>query len=350
VPDPNPRISIIVTVLNDRRLLRTLHSLQGQTLPPGEIWVADGGSTDGTFELAEDLARSDPRIRPLRAPGTIAESRNQALRRVSGEFVAFLDADEVAPPGWLAALVAPLVQDPSLGFTAGPTPALEGTATSVGARYYDAYLRRFYEEVARHHPHALPMGNSAWRMEVFHRLGLLDTTLFPRASSEDQEMAVRTLKAGWRALYVPEAWVGHDFSDLNLTRLLRKQATYAEGGFVLWRRIGSTYEASTGRLLPYVMPALLGLIAGLLALDPVSRPGAVIVALAGGVWLVALVTYLAAEGWAGDRRYPGWRYRPLEVLRRWATLVGAVRGWVHYGWSGRRGLPPAKIPPSRNPE
>ena len=119
-------MSVIVTVLNDKRVSRTLSSLQRQSLLPFEILVADGGSTDGTFELASTYAQMDPRIVPLRLPGTIPETRNQALRKVRGEFVAFLDADEEAPESWLKALLAPF-SDPKVGFTGGPTPAMPGT-------------------------------------------------------------------------------------------------------------------------------------------------------------------------------------------------------------------------------
>ena len=334
-----PSVSVIVTVLNDPRVLATLETLRRQTLPPLEILVADGGSTDGTFEGVAALSRQDPRVIPLRVPGTIAESRNQALDRVRGEIVAFLDADEEAPPDWLRALVRPLQEQPEVGFTGGPTPAKPGTATSVGARYYDAYLRRFYDLVARAHPHALPMGNSAWRTEVFRRLGKLDVTLYPRASSEDQEFAVRALKAGYRGLYVPEAWVHHDFSDLHLGALLRKQSTYATGGYVLWRRIGTTYEASTGRLAPYVVPPGLCLAGGLLLPFPEARVLGDLLLGAGLVSLVALALGLWWDGRRHDGEYPGWRYRPLEILRRWATVIGALRGFLRFGWSGRRNLP-----------
>lgn len=343
---PEPRITVIVTVLNDRRVERTLRSLQAQTLPPIEILIADGGSKDGTFELCATLAQTDPRIKPLRVLGTIPESRNQALDHVHGDLVAFLDADEVAPPGWLAALVAPF-SDPTVGFTGGPTPAMKGTTPSLGAQYYDAYLRRFYETVARHHPHALPMGNSAWRLQVFQKVGRLDSTLFPKAASEDQDMALRTLKAGWKGVYVPEAWVDHDFSDLYLRALLRKQATYATGGYVVWRRSGSTYEASPSGLTPYLLPPALLLFGFVVFVLPWSWAGWVGLGLMGlgALLFFALVVALAVEGRLGDHQYPGWRLRPLEILRRYATLYGALRGLLRYGWSGRRNLPSAPATP-----
>ncbi len=354
-PDtPAYRVSVIVTVLNDQRVGRTLRSLQRQTLAPLEVLVADGGSKDGTFEMAEQLAKEDPRIRPCRLPGNIPESRNQALALVRGDLVAFLDADEVAPPTWLAELLGPFSDD-QVGFVGGPTPGMAGTLRSVGARYYDSYLRRFYDQVAKEHPHALPMGNSAWRRKVFQEVGPLDTTLFPRAASEDQDMALRTLQAGWKGVYEPKAWVEHDFSDIDLPGLLRKQATYATGGYVLWRRKGTTYEASTGRLFPYVLaPALV--VVGLL-LWGLGRHFSSLLMLGGEVMLLLgwwafllLFVYLMAQGIAWERTYPGARYRPLEILRRWSTLWGAFRGLVRYGWSGRKNLPasPKPPPPSSN--
>ena len=344
-PSPaGPTVSVVVTVLNDRRVTRTLQSLQGQTRPPLEVLVADGGSTDGTFESVQEWAHRDPRIRPLRVPGTIAQSRNGALEVARGEIIAFLDADEVAPPSWLGELLTPFTV-PSVGFAGGPAPGMAGTVQTLGARYYDGYLRRFYETVAREQPHALPMGNSAWRRRVFQEVGKLDTTLDPRASSEDQDFALRALQAGWQGRYVPGAAVWHDFSGLTLWALLRKQAAYAQGGYVVWRRRRSTYEATGGRLLPYLLPPLLVVVGGLLWASFPSRPlwgeG---VLLASGLAFLGLVIALALQGRAEEGRYPGLRLRPLEILRRWATTYGAFRGFLRYGWSGRRHLP--RSPPS----
>ncbi|MCI4346275.1 MAG: glycosyltransferase [Thermoplasmata archaeon] len=327
-------VSVVVTVLNDPRVERTLRSLLEQRRPPTEILVDDGGGGEGVRRIAERLAAEDPRVIHLDAPGNIPESRNLALQKARGEFVAFLDADEVAPPGWLEALLAPFV-DRSIGFTGGPTPALPGSARTIGARFYDGYLRRFYDVEARAHVHALPMGNSAWRAEVFDRVGLLDTSLYRKAASEDQEVALRALAAGYRGVYVPEAWVGHDFSDLSTRSLLRKQRIYAEGGYVVWRRAKSTYEASPARLAPYLLgPALLVLGAVFVIFPPLRLAGE-LAALGGVLVLSGLALGLTASGIRLDRKYPGLRWRVLEIPRRWATVWGAFQGWRHHGWSGR---------------
>ena len=343
-PDEGGAVTVIVTVLNDARLGRALQSLRAQVRRPSSVIVDDGGGPGGLGRpVTETLARDDPRFRWLDAPGTIAESRNRALDQVRTEYVAFLDADEVAPPHWLAELLAPL-DLPHVGFVGGPTPALPGTARGAGVRYYDAYLRRFYDTVAPRRLSSLPMGNSAWRMRVFDQVGRLDTTLFPRASSEDQEIAGRALRAGWQGVYVPTAWVHHDFSDRSTIGVLRKQSRYATGGYVVWRRSGSTYEASTRGLLPYVIFPIAAVAGALLAPWPGTALAGIILLGAGLVGLGLLAVGLTVQGLRWDAQYPGMRFRGLEILRRWATLVGALRGFLRYGVSGRRNLAPAPSP------
>ncbi|MHB8352497.1 MAG: glycosyltransferase family 2 protein [Thermoplasmata archaeon] len=330
----SPSVTVVVTVLKDPRVARTLESLLAQEYPFTEILVDDGGVTDEVRKIVEEFSRRDRRVVHLDAPGNIPESRNAALKEAHGELIAFLDADEVAPPGWLGELLRPFA-DPQVGFVGGPTPALPESLRSIGARYYDGYLRRFYDRVARIRPHALPMGNSAWRARVFQEVGDLDTTLFRRAASEDQDIALRVLARGYRGVYQPSAWVGHDFTDITTWGLLRKQRIYAEGGYVLWRRRGSTYEASVGRIAPYLVPPVLFLAGALLLIPAITRIlGWDLLALAvASLGLLALG--LTVEGWLGDREYPGLRYRAFEILRRWATLYGALRGLLHFGVSGR---------------
>lgn len=338
-PTGDGTVSVIVTVLRDPRVARTLESLLAQTRRAEEILVDDGGGTDEVARITATFAARDRSVVHLDAPGNIPESRNTALRAAKGEFVAFLDADEVAPPGWLAALLAPFA-DPRVGFTGGPTPAMPESLTSIGARYYDGYLRRFYDRVARYRPHALPMGNSAWRARVFRDVGLLDTSLFRSAASEDQEVAVRALEHGWKGVYVPGAGVAHDFSDITTRRLLRKQRVYAEGGYVVWRRKGTTYEASPLRLAPYLLGPLLLVVGALLAILPYTRSIGSWTFAAGGLELLVLAVALTVQGLAEDHTYPGLRWRVLEIPRRWATLYGAFRGLLHFGTSGRRNPEP----------
>ncbi len=315
-------VTVIVTVLDDPRLERTLDSLLTQHRLPEEVLIADGGDSPAIAAISERFTRRDPRVRRIAAPGTIAETRNGALAAVRTDLVAFLDTDEVAPPQWLEHLLAPF-EEPAVGFAGGPTPANPASLHNVAARYYNAYMRRFYDRVVPERPHAIPMGNSAWRMRIFRELGALDLSV-SGFGSEDQEIALRALHAGWRGVYVPGAAVEHDLSDIGWSSLFRKQRRYGHGGYLIWRRTGATYEASPEGVLPYLGLPLLVLAGLVMVVFPVVRWAGVVVALLGLAGLVVLVVVLTVEGRREDLQYPGYRFRAVEIWRRWATLLGAL--------------------------
>jgi len=90
----SPLISCIFPVFNVERYLReTLESILAQTHRPIEIIVADDGSTDGTARVA---AGYDDRVRYLKQDNAgPAAARNLGLDAARGDFVAFLDADDL---------------------------------------------------------------------------------------------------------------------------------------------------------------------------------------------------------------------------------------------------------------
>jgi glycosyltransferase involved in cell wall biosynthesis len=100
-----PLISCIVPVYNGERYLgEALESILAQTYRPLEIIVADDGSTDGTAAVA---ATYGDQVRYLRQENAgPAAARNLGLGAVQGEFVAFLDADDLWHPEKLARQMA----------------------------------------------------------------------------------------------------------------------------------------------------------------------------------------------------------------------------------------------------
>jgi len=95
--DPNPRVSVVIPSYNCARFLReTLESVFAQTCPDVEIIVVDDGSTDGSKELLERFA---DRVRVIHQENQgVSAARNRGIRESRGEFVAFLDADDLWHP------------------------------------------------------------------------------------------------------------------------------------------------------------------------------------------------------------------------------------------------------------
>jgi len=78
-----------------------------------ELLVADGGSSDGSLQLLEELAASDPRVRLVSRSDTgPADALNQAFRAARGTLIGWLNADDLFPPGALARAVAALAAHP----------------------------------------------------------------------------------------------------------------------------------------------------------------------------------------------------------------------------------------------
>ena len=111
-------VSCIVPVYNGEKYLgEAIDSILGQSYRPLEVLVCDDGSTDGTAHVA---ARYGDAVRYLRqANAGPCAARNLGVAHALGEYLAFLDADDVWVPGKLARQMALFDARPDLDFSVG---------------------------------------------------------------------------------------------------------------------------------------------------------------------------------------------------------------------------------------
>ena len=107
------KISIVIPAYNSENCLReTLESALAQTQPAYEVLVVDDGSTDRTEEIARSFG---DRIRYIKQHNQgIAGARNTAIREATGDWIAFLDHDDLILPQKLEIQTAVIEANPNL--------------------------------------------------------------------------------------------------------------------------------------------------------------------------------------------------------------------------------------------
>lgn len=197
-----PRVSVVLPVRNGARFLgEALASVQAQTLDEWELIVVDDGSSDDTLGIARTAARQDERIVVLsQPPGGIVRALNAGIAASSAEFIARMDADDVAKPERLAQQLAFLEHDPACVAVGSAIEIIDEDGEVIGQRAYpqehDAILHALlHDRGSLVHPTVM-MRKSAFDAAGRYRL---DTD-----PSEDLDLWLRLSDIG-RLANVPEA-------------------------------------------------------------------------------------------------------------------------------------------------
>ena len=95
-------ISIITPIYNAESYLPAcIESVQAQTVSDWQLLLVDDGSTDGSLSVAKMYAAKDRRMVVLQAPHAgQSAARNKGLAQATGEYIAFLDADDALEKDW----------------------------------------------------------------------------------------------------------------------------------------------------------------------------------------------------------------------------------------------------------
>jgi glycosyltransferase involved in cell wall biosynthesis len=290
-PDRRVLVSTLTPVLDEEaHLHETVAALRAQDVAEeAEFLFIDGGSTDRSKAILEELAREDPRIRVFDNPQRhTAAALNIGLRAARGEFVARVDAHTAYPPHYLSRGIERL-REGGVAWVAGPqvpvgrdtwssrvTLALRSPVATGGTGRWgsDADRRGGETELGT------GVFTGVWRRETLDRFGGWDEG-WP--INQDAEMAARFLEAGERIVSLPD--MGASYTPRSSLKALSRQ----------YRRYGE-YRAKTTLRHPWslrkvqiALPGLVGATAAALVGPRVLRTPA-----RAGLGLYALVLGAAA--------------------------------------------------------
>lgn len=127
----SPLVSVVIASYNQAKYLGyTIESVLHQTYSNIELIVVDDGSTDHTKEV---LSRYDGRLKSIWQPNSErGAARNRGLCEAMGEFIAFLDADDLWMPEKLAREVNVLIEHPNIGVVYSDVLVINGAGSVTG--------------------------------------------------------------------------------------------------------------------------------------------------------------------------------------------------------------------------
>jgi len=214
-------VCVEIAVRDDLRLLDALDSLGAQTRRPDRVLIAAAADTpESLLERARHRLTGIP-VDAVRFSGGVVDARAGALALLRDDTTVFLDADERAPPEWLARIVQP-VETGAAAFAGGPTRPWRAPTTSI-ERYSVLLEESIYSDLVPQRVAYVPLQNTAWRTSVLRSLGF-----DPRIPyAEDHDLESRAARSGARGVYLPDAYVFHDRSgEASFLGWARKRYRY----------------------------------------------------------------------------------------------------------------------------
>ena len=177
-------VSVIIPEFNTQDLVGdAIHSVCAQSVAVREIIVVDDASTDASIEVIEGLKISGLRLIRHAVNAGPSAARNTGIREATGEYIAFIDADDL----WLECKLKRQIQlmndNPDTDIVWGHTTGdeIENIQQARGA-LQSVFSNRFF----------LQVGAMLFRARVFDRVGVFDETM---RTGEDMDWCLRAQEA-----------------------------------------------------------------------------------------------------------------------------------------------------------
>ncbi len=216
-----PTISVVIPAYNaEKWISQTIKSVQQQTFSDWEIIVIDDGSTDSTLEILKGIVDERLKVFSYENAG-VSVARNRGLAHSAGEFIAFLDADDLWTPDCLELFLAALKQHPEADVAYCWTARIDEKGNFLSAKPPVFFEGNIYPQLLVTISPFLHCGSLLIRQQAIESVGEFDPCL---KLGEDRDYWLRLARHSHFVL-IPKVqllyrqWSGSTTSKLYLEQL-----------------------------------------------------------------------------------------------------------------------------------
>ena len=194
----SPKVDIIIPAYNQGDYLKeSVESALAQTWENLEIIIVDDGSTDDTAKVGRSFA--DPRVTYIYHDNKgLSGARNTGLGHSTGEYVSFLDSDDLFFPTKIQNLLSLFDQNPEIGLAAGDSTLIDDHGQPIGKTYGDGLPNNPTGWLQGNRFH---VGAVLVKKEWLDKVEPFDESL---RACEDWDMWLRLSIAGCKMAWLPE--------------------------------------------------------------------------------------------------------------------------------------------------
>ncbi len=255
-------VSVIVPVYNvEDYISEAIHSILGQTYKNFELIIVDDESPDKSIEICRQI--QDPRIQIVHQKNRgLAGARNTGIRNAKGDYLAFLDSDDLWTPDKLEKHVQHLDSSPNIGVSFSRSAFIDAQGQALGIYQ----MPKLTDISAGHLLCRNPIGNGSApviRKEVFSEIAFTDSRygapedfFFDEdlRQSEDIECWIRIIaQTHWEIEGIPDALTLYRVNTGGLSAQIMKQyqsweqvvnktRTYAPSLVEKWEKPARAYQ------------------------------------------------------------------------------------------------------------
>ncbi len=216
-----PLVSVVMPVLNPHPIYfrQAVESILAQTLTELELVIVEDPSPSSGAELLRGI--DDPRLRHIRnaARTSLVDQRNQALEATRADFIAMLDADDIAEPARLQKQLDFLRAHPDVGLLGSQLTIIDENSAQIGTRGYPTEHAEIVRAMARYNSIAQP--SVMCRRHVVFDAGCYQYRAFP--VNEDYELWSRLAARGVRFANHPEALIRYRVHQSGTKAMMLKR-------------------------------------------------------------------------------------------------------------------------------